>query len=59
MQPRRRFYAAAAEAIGDREAVLVVSTEDLGRDGDIWLSAGAELGNFRKNPIVLFSHDPA
>jgi hypothetical protein len=36
---------------------LMPSTEGEDRDKDILLAAGAQLDNFRKNPVVLYAHD--
>lgn len=36
---------------------FVISSEAQDRDGDVIEAAGWELGNFLKNPVVLFGHD--
>lgn len=38
------------------EYSVMISTEDIDRSGDIVRAAGVKLENYRKNPIVLFSH---
>jgi len=40
-----------------RTVDFVISSEAQDRDGDVIEAAGWELGNFLKNPVVLFGHD--
>ena len=49
----------ASRAAGKPGDVIrfVASTEDVARDGMIIEAAGWDLQNYRKNPIVLWSHD--
>jgi HK97 family phage prohead protease len=42
------------EQVGIFEALI--STEAVDRDGDIVVAAGANLENYKKNPVVLFGH---
>jgi len=42
------------EQVGIFEALI--STEAIDRDGDIVVAAGADLENYKKNPVVLFGH---
>lgn len=46
----------AADVTEDREFIL--SDESVDRMGDIILSDGWDLTNFRSNPIALFNHNP-
>lgn len=41
-----------------REIVHLISARTVDRDGDLVEPRGGRLSNFRKNPVVLFSHDP-
>jgi len=41
----------------ERQAVFVISTEDVDRDGDIISSTGIDTTDYNKNPVVLFAHD--
>ena len=52
-----RFFGAATE-IGERECGVIASTPTLGRDGMIVEPAGIDLTSYRRNPIVLFNHQP-
>jgi HK97 family phage prohead protease len=42
---------------GGDTASCMVSTEGVDRDGDRLFAAGADLGQYRRNPVVLFAHD--
>jgi len=53
---QRTVYVKQAGEPGYYEAV--VSTGEPDRDGDIIEPSGWELENYRKNPVVLFAHDP-
>ena len=41
---------------GERTVVARISTIDPDREGDVMLPSGVDLTDFKKNPIVLFSH---
>jgi HK97 family phage prohead protease len=41
----------------DRSFTAIASTATRDRDGDILEQSGWKLGNFRKNPVVMFGHD--
>jgi HK97 family phage prohead protease len=53
-----RFFSGGAEALSDTEVLVCASTEQLARDGHVIVQAGLDLTNYRKNPIVLFQHQP-
>ena len=46
------------EGLGDDEVEIRMSTGALGRDGHVLVPQGAELANYRANPIMLWQHDP-
>ncbi len=46
----------AADPPSDDPFEFVLSDETLSRDGNIIVTAGWQLANFRKNPIALFGH---
>jgi HK97 family phage prohead protease len=52
-----RFYG-AVEPLSDLEVLVVASTEQLARDNCVLVQSGLDLTNYRKNPIVLFQHQP-
>jgi len=46
----------AEPADEERSLVVTLSTADRDRHGDVLEPAGAELDNYRRNPVVLFGH---
>ncbi len=57
---QRKQLLARTQALREQRQVRVtVSTETLGRDGLIVMTAGIDLDSYRENPIVLWDHDPA
>jgi len=36
---------------------LMPSTESIDRDGDVLVAEGADLANYRRNPVVMYAHD--
>lgn len=55
---KRRHVVYVKQADDDGHYEAVISTRDADRDGDIIEPDGWELENYRKNPVVLFAHDP-
>jgi len=54
-----KFFACEKTEINEdeRSVVAYVTTETLDRDGEVVLAGGADLANYRKNPIILWGHD--
>ena len=61
MEMKRKYLAGAVvddATLGDRQIRVIVSTPDPDRVKDIMEPAGAELANFKLNPIFLADHNP-
>lgn len=58
MTMTRQMVRAQINELGDDEVEVVMSTATLGRDGHVLLPQGCRLDNYRKNPIVLWLHNP-
>lgn len=54
----KRFFNGFAEPLDDLSVGVVCSTPELARDGRVLIPAGIDLSNYRRNPIVLFQHQP-
>jgi HK97 family phage prohead protease len=55
---RKRFDVIVSRAAGaSSDARLTITTQHEDREGDILIPEGAVLDAYRKNPVVLFSHD--
>lgn len=55
----QRTLATRATTLGEKRQVRVIcSTQAIGRDALVVMSAGIELDAFRKNPVILWQHDP-
>lgn len=56
----RKGFVAEAKAASDAERTIdfVISTDSVDRMGDTIAVDGWKLANYRKNPVVLWSHDP-
>jgi HK97 family phage prohead protease len=52
-----RFYTGSVEPLSELEVSVIASTPQLARDGHIIVASGIDLTAYRKNPIVLWSHD--
>ncbi len=55
----RQAFSGAVRAVGAREFKFVGATSRLGRDGHVLIPSGIDLSNYRRNPIILWQHDPA
>ena len=53
------YKAAELQAAGDDQYEFVASDETTDRYGDVVRVAGWELSNYKRNPIVLFQHQPS
>lgn len=53
----RFLVPAEISTLGDDEVRVIMSTAALARDGHILMPQGCQLANYRKNPIVLWSHN--
>lgn len=53
---RKQYAATIEKAAGDRQLAFVISTAEVDRDGDTINADGWELGNYLKNPVVLWAH---
>jgi HK97 family phage prohead protease len=54
----RQVMPASIKTLGDDEVELTISTAGIKRDGHELVPAGADLTNYRHNPVMLWSHDP-
>jgi HK97 family phage prohead protease len=54
----RQLVSTELTALGDDEVDIRMSTGALGRGGHVLVPQGAELANYRANPIMLWQHDP-
>ena len=54
----RKLVPSQVTEIGDDEVEVVMSTGAIARDGHILVPGGADLAQYRANPVVLWQHDP-
>ena len=45
--------------LGARQVKVVANSGQPDRVGDVLVASGCDLRNYRKNPVVLWQHDPA
>lgn len=57
MTTLRKAYGAKIEAIGERQARVICSTEEVDRAGEVVVQNGIDLTGFKANPIVLWQHN--
>ncbi len=58
---QRKTFAASViknTGVGDRQIRAICSTSTPDRVGDIMVAAGCDLANYKRNPVVLWQHDP-
>jgi len=55
----RNSFSAVVRAVSAREFKFVGATSRLGRDGHVLIPSGIDLSNYKKNPIILWQHNPA
>jgi len=56
---RKQFCAKKIESLDDERSITAtISTSDVDRDKEVLLPSGAILDFYRKNPVVLWSHNP-
>jgi HK97 family phage prohead protease len=55
---QQRFLLGGTQELGDNEIGVIAASSDLARDGHVLVVAGLSLENYRKNPIVLWDHNP-
>jgi hypothetical protein len=52
----RKVMPAQTTVVGEDEVLVVISTDQQARDEHIFMPGGAQIENYRKNPVVLWSH---
>jgi HK97 family phage prohead protease len=58
MTLQRSIVPASISTVADDEVAVIMSTAALARDGHILVPQGCQLAEYRRNPIVLWSHNP-
>jgi len=54
----QRLLIGAAEPLADDEVAIVAITPGVKRDQDFWEPGGVDLTNYKRNPVLLDSHNP-
>lgn len=57
MRTRVTPEAARPETVEGRTLRALISAETVDRESEVLLAAGAELSNYRRNPVLLWAHD--
>jgi HK97 family phage prohead protease len=59
MEQIRKAFSVVSKAVDVEAGIFeaMISTEAVDRQGDIVRATGAQLGNYLKNPVVLWAHD--
>jgi len=55
---QQRFLLGGTQPLGDNEIGVIAASSELARDGHVLVVQGLSLTNYKKNPIVLWNHDP-
>src|SRR5436309_4602451 len=58
MKQRKALFPMTAKALGARQVETVISTGSTDREGDTIAVDGWDLAAYRKNPVILWSHNP-
>ena len=59
METKFKEFVVESKALDDGSYEAIITTSAKDRQGEIVVSTGMDVGNYMKNPIVLFAHDYA
>jgi HK97 family phage prohead protease len=57
MNVQRKSYAASIAPVGERQAIVICSTGEVDRAGEVVVQDGIDLSAYKSNPIVLWQHN--